>query len=164
MRKESRSQIVYLAGGFFSDWRKYVRYTLKDLFTWIDPKAKEFYEEGISHEEWTAEMYSAWDLHGIKQCDIFFCFIERDNPAAATLVELGYAKALNKTIILVTEGGFSAYKDAYLSLARVQADWHTKSLKSGLAYLKTYAGFLSLEYPDSRSFEIPGIINQFAEK
>jgi hypothetical protein len=50
------------------------------------------------------DMYSTWDIHFVKNCDIFFGYMEATNPSGFGLAfELGIAYSLNKTIILIDE-------------------------------------------------------------
>ena len=89
---------VYLAGGHTSDWREkvksiYLGYNIE----FIDPKLK-------PDKHWTE--YATWDVHYIKQCDILFAYMEKTNPSGYGMsAEMGYAKALNKTVIFIIEPG-----------------------------------------------------------
>jgi nucleoside 2-deoxyribosyltransferase len=52
---------------------------------------------------WSRE-YTAWDLLMLRQCDVVFAYLEKDNPSGIGLaLECGYAKALGKTVIFVNE-------------------------------------------------------------
>lgn len=128
-----RKQIVYLAGGFHSDWRKEVRikteqFLGESLFDFISPEAKpdKHYSE-----------YATWDIHWLKQADIVFAYLDKNNPSGyGTAAELGYAKALNKTVIFVLEPGHE--KDKYLQFLKQFADMVFTTLEEGMEFLKTF--------------------------
>jgi nucleoside 2-deoxyribosyltransferase len=118
-------QKVYLAGGF-SGWREKVKELTNVEF--FDPKLK---------PDNTWQEYGTWDLHYIKQCDILFGYMGKDNPSGYGLsVEIGYAKALNKTIILVLESGHE--KDKYLQFLKITADIVYETLDEGIEFLRTF--------------------------
>ncbi|WP_340111016.1 nucleoside 2-deoxyribosyltransferase domain-containing protein [Maribellus mangrovi] len=86
---------VYLAGGMQSNWHEIITSRLQNKFLFYNPK---------DHELNVSELYTLWDLHHIKKSDIVFAYLEKDNPSGYGLtLEVGYAKALNKTIILIDE-------------------------------------------------------------
>ena len=119
-------QKAYLAGGFNSNWRERVKKLDNVIF--FDPEFK-------SEQEWFE--YGAWDVHYIKQCDIVFGYMDNKNPSGYGLsVELGYAKGLNKTIILVLEKGHE--KDKYLQFLKVTADVVYEELLDGIKFLSTF--------------------------
>jgi nucleoside 2-deoxyribosyltransferase len=85
---------VYLAGGFKSGWQNSVAST-HEL---INPAEKE--KNGI----WDIGKICTWDKYSIQKADIVFAYLEKDNPSGIGLsCEVGYAKALNKVVILVNE-------------------------------------------------------------
>lgn len=86
---------VYLAGGFRSNWQQRIVNQLSDKFIFINPRG---------HGLEDADLYSAWDIHFIRECDILFGFMEQTNPSGYGLAfEIGLSYGLNKTIILVDE-------------------------------------------------------------
>tara|TARA_R110000782_G_C14485160_1_gene376553 strand:+ start:94 stop:492 length:399 start_codon:yes stop_codon:yes gene_type:complete len=130
-------QKVYLAGGHRSDWQFQVKNNVKAL-TYFDPKLKEeiLFSQGTSM---TLEEYGTWDLHHIKQSDIVFVYAETDNPSCIGLaVEMGYAKGLGKTVILVLEPGHSTILDRYLKFLTKAADVTFDNLEDGINYLKYF--------------------------
>ena len=86
--------IVYLAGGFKSGWQNSV-ISMHEL---INPFEKE--KNGV----WNIEKICTWDKYAIQKSDIVFAYLEKDNPSGIGLsCEVGYARALNKIVILVNE-------------------------------------------------------------
>lgn len=86
---------VFLSGGFKSDWQSRVIEQCNENFIFFNPR-----EHGL----YNPDQYTVWDIHFIKQCDIFFAYMEETNPSGYGLAfELGLAYGLNKTIILVDE-------------------------------------------------------------
>jgi len=120
-------QKVYLAGGFNSDWRERVK-NISVPMHFFDPKLK-------PDKHWSE--YGTWDVHYIKQCDIVFAYMEKTNPSGYGLsAELGYAKALNKTVIFVLERGHE--KDRYFQFLKQFADVVYETLDEGIEFLKTF--------------------------
>jgi hypothetical protein len=123
---------VYLAGGFHSGWQNKVVSACSE-FQFYDPRS-----HGIAQPK----QYAVWDLNHIKISDILFGVMDKDNPSGYGLaLEIGYAKGLGKTIILVDE---KSSKDEgfkkYFALAKESADIYFESLDEGIAYLKSFGG------------------------
>jgi nucleoside 2-deoxyribosyltransferase len=119
-------QRVYLAGGF-TDWREKVKKACPNL-EFTDPKLK-------PDKHWSE--YGTWDVHFIKQDDILFAYMEKTNSSGYGLAaEMGYAKALNKTVIFVLEPGHE--KDRYFQFLKQFADVVYETLDEGIEYLKTF--------------------------
>lgn len=130
-------QIVYLAGGFKSDWAIRVK-ECSDNLLYINPKEKE-YKRG-ERIVMDVNEYGRWDLHFIKQSDVVFVYVERSNPSCIGLCcEAGYAKGLGKTVITILEPNHETIKDAYLSFITQVSDIVFEDLDSGIAYLKSFA-------------------------
>lgn len=133
-----REQTVYLAGGFKSNWANDVRESLEGYpIRFIDPKTKEF----KNGERVTMDVneYGKWDLHFIRQSDIVFVFVERDNPSCIGLAcEAGYAKGLGKTVITVLKKGNLHTEDRYLSFITQVSDITFENFSDGVDYLKSF--------------------------
>lgn len=128
-------QKVYLAGGYRSCWQERV----KELngFKWLDPKEKER-PNGITIPM-TLNEYGTWDLHQIKQSDIVFVYAERTNPSCIGLaVEIGYAKGIGKTVILVLEPNHETMKDRYMQFLKKAASITFEKLDDGINYLQSF--------------------------
>lgn len=123
---------IYLAGGLASRWRKKLKSQFSDKFLFYDPK---------EHLLSVSNLYTVWDLHFVQKCDIIFAYMEGDNPSGYGLtLELGYAKALNKTIILVDERSkhdseFSKKFDIVKSSASV----YFQNIDDGIKYLERFS-------------------------
>lgn len=88
---------VYLAGGLKSRWQDNVirHFKGQNNFTFFNPADHGFIKP---------ELYTHWDLHYVKECDILFGYMESTNPSGYGLaLEIGHANALGKTVILVDE-------------------------------------------------------------
>lgn len=125
---------VYLAGGFCGGWQINVKTQLKNCgFVFMDPSIKEI-KETPSYIE-----YGVWGLHAVKNCDIVFAYMQKDNPSGVGLaVEIGYAKGLGKTVILVLEKNNKYQKDKYLDFLRLVSDITFNDLQSGINYLNSF--------------------------
>lgn len=122
---------VYLSGGLNSDWQASILLDLKKDFIFYNPK---------NHGLENAELYTTWDLHHVRSSDIVFAYMELDNNSGYGLtLEIGYAAALNKTIILVDE---RSAKDDYFAekfrIVRESASVVFDNIKDGKNYLKTF--------------------------
>jgi len=85
---------IYLAGGFHSGWQENVKSRLKD-FDLLDPGA-----HGIDDPV----EYTRWDLAAVRDSEIVLANMEASNPGGYALaLEIGFAKALGKTIYLVDQ-------------------------------------------------------------
>ena len=122
---------IYLAGGHKTPWRDSVRARLPDARC-IDPSAT-----GITDPA----AYTAWDLAGVRACDVVFAYFERTNPSGFGLVlEVGYAAGLGKHVVLVDEKSASDPTSArYLQIVRHTADVTFDDLTAGLDYLELLA-------------------------
>ena len=122
---------VYLSGGMKSSWQSFVIGDC-DGFEFFDPR-----RHGLSdpHE------YTIWDLEHVRQCDIVFAYMESTNPSGIGLtLEIGYAKALNKTIILVDEKScVDSEFEKRFRIVRCSADIVFNTLEDGIEFLKSFS-------------------------
>jgi nucleoside 2-deoxyribosyltransferase len=83
--------------------------------------------------------YWAWDKFAIQRSDIVFCYLQKTNPGIGLFLELGYAYALGKTVILVIEkgNGEEAIPDRYREECRAFASATFYSFKEGLTFLES---------------------------
>jgi len=124
-----RKQIVYLAGGFKPDWHEKVE--MLTNIECVNPKTKEMKKEVQPSE------YGCWDLHFIKQCDILFCYVEKTNPSGVGLAcEIGYAKAIGKTVVLVLETAHEQYR--YFRFLESVSDVVYDNLDDAIRFLKSF--------------------------
>jgi len=124
--------IVYLAGGMQSGWQNTVIDRLKDRCVFFNPQ---------DHMLSNSKEYTTWDLHFVKQSDIIFAYLEKDNPSGFGLtLEIGFAKALNKTIILIDERSKIDPKFSnYFKIVRESANVVFEDFESGLSYLERFS-------------------------
>lgn len=127
------SKRVYLAGGMHSAWRKVITKQLEgsaSYFQFIDP---------MDNKMKNPDQYTFWDLRSIDQCDILVGYMDQSNPSGYGLnLEIGYAKALGKTIILIVPEDFTRDdpRSRYFEMARVCADVIVKTLSDCADFLK----------------------------
>ena len=122
---------IYLAGGFRGEWHEYIIGKLGDNFTFFDPK---------NHSLESVKMYTAWDLYHVDKCDILFGYMAADNPSGYGLaLEIGYAKAKNKLIILVDERSKNDIEfSKYFSICHESSNVIFENLDDAIEYLKKY--------------------------
>jgi nucleoside 2-deoxyribosyltransferase len=118
---------VYLAGGHANPWRQQV-VNRAPTMRFIDPSV---------HRIADPAAYTAWDLAAVRSCDVVFAYFEKSNPSGYGLaVEVGYAAACGKHVILVDERSAAAPEiERYLRLIRHTATVVFEDLESGLDYL-----------------------------
>ncbi len=66
---------VFLSGGFKSNWQKAVIDEFKENFTFFNPR---------EHALEDANLYTTWDIHYVRECDIFFGYMEAKVTLLAT--------------------------------------------------------------------------------
>lgn len=123
---------VFLSGGFKSNWQSKVIEELNDQFIFFNPR-----EHSLEH----SDLYTTWDIHFVKECDILFAYMEESNPSGYGLAfELGLAYSLNKTIILVDEKSKSEKTFArYFKILYKPSGVVLENLSDGIEYLKKFS-------------------------
>jgi len=122
---------VYLAGGMNeSNWQKKVIETINsENFVFYNPR---------EHSLTNSTEYTFWDLFYVKQSDILFAYMQSDNPSGIGLtLEVGYARALDKSIILVDER--SKNDEAFANrfkIVRESSSIVFDNLEDGINFLK----------------------------
>lgn len=123
---------VFLSGGFKSNWQKNVIDELGQSFTFFNPR-----EHGLEH----SDLYTTWDIHFVKECDILFAYMESTNPSGYGIAfELGCAYALGKTIILIDErsAGDKSF-GKYFKILHKPSGVVLSDLHEGINYLKKFS-------------------------
>lgn len=124
--RQKTNPIVYLAGGFRTNWQAIVRAALPGIQL-SDPS---------SHNLLEPADYTRWDLDAIRQSDVVLAYMEETNPGGYSLaLEVGYAKALGKTIILIDKH-IDEKRKRYFEMVRQVADHRFDSLDDALRYLE----------------------------
>ncbi|MBN9657099.1 MAG: hypothetical protein J0H49_02920 [Acidobacteria bacterium] len=123
-----RKRTIYLAGGMRSDWQAKVIAELPDWDV-VDPRSHHLADE---------RQYTYWDLQGVRKSDWVLAFLEASNPGGYNLaVEVGFAKALGRKIVLVDEkSSADSTVQKYTGMLRVCADVTPKTLDDALTFLK----------------------------
>ncbi len=122
---EGSKPTVYLAGDPKSGWQARVCRAIEDLQI-VDPTRHNLAEP----KEWTLR-----GLRAIKESDIVLAYVEKDNQHGHSLaLELGYAKALGKTILLVEEHG-TGEQEKQFQMVREVADHCFDTLGDAVSYL-----------------------------
>lgn len=122
---------VFLSGGFKSNWQSQVIEELEEKMIFFNPR-----QHGLEH----SDFYSTWDIHFVKECDIFFAYMESTNPSGYGLsFELGIAYALHKTIILVDERSINDSTFAkYFKIMHRPSGVVLSNLQDGIEYLRKF--------------------------
>ena len=125
MMKEARKPTVYLAGDSKSGWQARVCKAIQDLQL-LDPS---------KHDLADPKELTRWGLQAIRDSDVVLGYLDKeDQNGHALAFELGYAKALGKTILLVHENG-AGDEDTYFQTVREVADFCFDSLGEAVSYL-----------------------------
>ena len=122
---------IYLAGGIRSNWQEKVTSRIDAEF--YNPRTKEV------DKVLTLTEFGTWDLHYIKQCDIVFAYMEKNNPSGIGMsVEIGFAKGLGKTVILCLEENNEFIKDKYLEFMKKASDIVFTDFEEAVKYLSLF--------------------------
>jgi hypothetical protein len=122
---------IYLAGGMNSNWQTKLINSVGNEFYYFNPQ-NHLLEIGVE--------YTNWDLFYVQKADIVFAFMEAKNPSGIGLsLEVGFAKALNKTISLVDEKSSTdnVFKGKF-HIVRNSASVVFDDFESGINYLKSF--------------------------
>ena len=116
---------VYLAGGFRSGWQNLARAALSSHYDLLDPR---------QHALASPSEYTSWDLAAIRRCHVVLAYMEESNPGGYALaLEIGYAHALGKHIVLVDV--LDQARSKYFAMVREVANYQASSLQDALANL-----------------------------
>lgn len=125
MQPSSLQKKIYLAGGFHSGWQAAVMRKLRG-YEFLDPS---------QHAIQDAAVYTHWDLEAIRLCDVVLGNMEATNPGGYSLaLEVGYAKALNKVVILVDQID-DPMISRYFEMVRQCSDRVVSTLDEAVQYL-----------------------------
>lgn len=120
---------VYLAGGLKTKWRDEVKHNCPHFI---------FYNPAANVNMDSEDLYTTWDLLAIKDSDILFAYMEAFNPFGQGMsLEIGYARALGKTIIFVDES--NAELRRYFGMARACSDIVVGDVLSGMKALNYFS-------------------------
>jgi nucleoside 2-deoxyribosyltransferase len=116
-----------------SHWQDKVIKALSNSWTVIDPRTHHLADE---------KAYTHWDLNGVRQSDWVLANLEVTNPGGYNLaVEIGFAEALGKYIILVDEKSEADEKvKRYTGMLRGCADLTPATLDGAIAFLQKLVG------------------------
>lgn len=134
---------VYLSGGLNkSDWQGLLIENVgKEGYVYFNPR-----EHNLEH----SKEYTIWDLYYVRNSDIVFAYMQKENPSGYGLtLEIGLAAALGKPIILIDER--SNYDEAFKNYFRIVRE--TSSIvfdrfEDGVNFLKNLRnGIVTLHRP-----------------
>ncbi|WP_075591011.1 nucleoside 2-deoxyribosyltransferase domain-containing protein [Labilibacter marinus] len=125
---------VYLAGGMGSGWQDDIIKKFEGKFNFFNPR---------DHHLDAPEEYTNWDLFFVSKCDILFGYMEKDNPSGFGLtLEIGYAKALDKTIILTdARSTIDEVFSKRFNIVRESATVIYQDLESSLKFLERFSAY-----------------------
>ena len=114
-----------------SGWQDKVK-AVSPRFTFLDPRA---------HGLKDSLEYAKWDLAAVRASDVVVAFLELSNPSGIGLaLEVGYARALGKRIILIDEKSAADEVTArHFAIVRACADVVFDDFDGGLLYLRGFA-------------------------
>ena len=122
---------VYLSGGMNnSNWQQSVIDEIGGTgYVFYNPR-----EHNLSH----SREYTIWDLLYVKNCDVVFAYMQKDNPSGYGLtLEIGYATALGKPIVLIDERSDDDEKfKRYFEIVRESSSIVFNNLSDGIKFLK----------------------------
>jgi hypothetical protein len=81
--------------------------------------------------------YTEWDLQAVRASDILLGYAESTNPGLYSLaLEIGFAKALGKKVILVVPSDIATNTKKYLSMCETAADVTVATLDEAIGLLR----------------------------
>jgi len=91
--------------------------------------------------------YATWDRHYIRTADILFGYMEEDNPSGyGFATEIGFAKGLSETLVLVDEKSrIDEHYREYFAIVREMPDVVLDSLDEGITLLRKFARDASIQ-------------------
>ena len=121
--------IIYLCGGMRSGWQDKVISKLdKEHFKILDPR------DNLSD---TPNLYTEMDYMHIRKCDIVLAYAESENTSLLGLsAEIGFAKALNKLVILVYDLGLENNK--HFQFVKYSANVMFYSIEDAVDYIENF--------------------------
>lgn len=134
---------VYLAGGMRTGWQHDVERSINIeevhhedgiTVTWEKRKICMEFINPCNHQLTDIKQFTHWDLEGVKQADIIFCYLEKSNPGGeGSILEIGYALGLGKIVILVDEK-----QEHYGGMVREAVQICFDNLEDGIACLAKF--------------------------
>lgn len=122
---------VYLSGGMNeSNWQdKVINAVGREGYIFYNPRL-----HNLAH----SKEYTIWDLFYVKNCDIVFAYMQKENPSGYGLTfEIGYAVALSKPIILVDERSENDTNfKRYFEIVKQSSSINFTKLDEGIKFLK----------------------------
>jgi hypothetical protein len=114
-----------------SNWQSRVIQRFGFNFTFFNPR---------DHQLNNSKQYTEWDLFYIQKADILFAYMEQENPSGFGLtLEVGFARALSKSIILVDEkSGTDDFFKSKFQIVRNSASVTLDDLNEGLDFLESF--------------------------
>ena len=107
-----------------------MKWAWRDLVRQESPEHE--YADPARHDLAAPCLYTHWDLCAIRQCGVLFAYMEADNPSGIGLsLEVGYALALGKLVVLVDEK-----HDPRMAIVREAAGVVFDRLDDGIAFLQ----------------------------
>lgn len=129
---------VFLSGGMNeSNWQQEVINSVgNDKYIYFNPR---------EHLLSKSNEYTMWDLFYVKNCDVVFAYMQRNNPSGIGLtLEIGYAAALGKQIILIDEkSSFDEHFEQKFKIVRESSSIVFESLLDGIKFLKNLQNGIS---------------------
>lgn len=124
-------RMIYLAGGLKTNWQQHVMDQVDAGY--LDP---------MTIQHLPLAQVAATELQWLDRCDAVFAYFEATNPTGHGLAaEIGYARALGKYIILVTDG-----EDRRVRWLQHLCDECATSFDDGIARLQAYLQRQAREY------------------
>lgn len=123
---------IYLAGGFRGGWHQQIIKALGNDFICFNPQ---------THQLDDADKYTAWDLYHIEKCDILLGYMTQNNPSGYGLaLEIGFAKAKGKLIILIDERSkIDEEFERYFLICHESSNIVLSDLDEAISYIKSFA-------------------------
>jgi len=97
---------IFISNKFQGENKKILKKKLKEIILLLENSGYQTVNSFQDLSDWNARALPvgkaiSWAFKAIKRCDAVLCFVDNPKPSQGMLLEVGFAKALNKKIILL---------------------------------------------------------------
>ncbi len=97
---------IFISNKFQGEDKKNLKKNLKEILLILESSEYQTFNAFQNLTNWNARALPAgkaifWAFKTIKKCDAVLCFIDNPKSSQGMLLEVGFAKALNKKLILL---------------------------------------------------------------
>jgi len=97
---------IFVSNKFGGEDKRNLKRKLKEILSLLEKSGHQTFNAFRDMTNWNANALPSgkaisWAFKTIKRCNAILCFIDNQKPSQGIFLEVGFAKALNKKIILL---------------------------------------------------------------